>query len=144
MPRRSSRVVGSSWLESPGVVRLLAHIRADDPEVEVLKLHNFIPADVSPPVIDAVLEALMLNSNCQALYIQNVSNGLRDEQLMMLAKVLRRGNIWCLNAGENSKIKPSTWCDFVKEIEKTGVTVSARRSLYDAVHVAVRGCFYYC
>ncbi|CAN0070947.1 unnamed protein product [Ectocarpus sp. 12 AP-2014] len=95
-------------------------------------------------VIDAVLEALILNSNCQALYIQSVSNGLRDEQLMMLAKVLRRGNIWCLNAGENSEIKPSTWCDFVKEIEKTGVTVSARRSLYDAVHVAVGGCFYYC
>ncbi|CAN0238663.1 unnamed protein product, partial [Ectocarpus sp. 13 AM-2016] len=70
----------------------------------------------------AVLEASMLNSNCQALYTQNISNGLRDEQLMMLANVLRRGNIWCLNTGENSKIKPSTWCDFVKEIEKTGVT----------------------
>ncbi|CAB1108237.1 unnamed protein product [Ectocarpus sp. CCAP 1310/34] len=121
VPRRSSRVVGSSALESPSVVHLLAQIRTDDPRVEVLKLHNYIPADVSTPVIDAVLEALMLN-NCQALYIQNVSNGLRDEQLMMLAKVLRKGNIWCLNAGENSKIKPSTWCDFVKEIDKTGVT----------------------
>ncbi|CAN0555986.1 unnamed protein product, partial [Ectocarpus sp. 12 AP-2014] len=71
VPRRSSRVVGSSSLESPSVVRLLAQIRTDDPRVEVLKLHNYIPADVSTPVIDAVLEALMLNNNCQALYIQN-------------------------------------------------------------------------
>ncbi|CAN0558184.1 unnamed protein product [Ectocarpus sp. 12 AP-2014] len=142
VPRRSSRVVGSSALESPSVVRLLAQIRTDDPRVEVLKLHNYIPADVSTPVIDAVLEALMLNNNCQALYIQNVNNGLRDEQLMMLAKVLRRGNIWCLNAGENSKIKPSTWCDFVKEIDKTGVTVSTGRRMHDVVHVAVRGCLY--
>lgn len=40
-----------------------------------------------------------------------------------LAKVLRRGNIWCLNAGENYKVKLSTWWEFVKEIESTNVTV---------------------
>lgn len=135
---------GSSALERTSVVRLLDQIRVDDPEVEILKLHDYLPADVSTPVINAVLKALMRNSNCQALYIQSVSNGFRDEQLRMLAKVLRRGNIWCLNAGENSKIKPSTWWDFVKEIEKTSVTVSARSSMYGVVHVPLRGCFYYC
>ena len=41
-----------------------------------------------------------------------------------LAKVLRRGNIWCLNAGENYKVKLATWWEFVKEIESTNVTVS--------------------
>ena len=40
-----------------------------------------------------------------------------------LAKVLRRGNIWCLNAGENYKVKLATWWEFVKEIESTNVTV---------------------
>lgn len=67
------------------MVRLLDQIRADDPRVKVLKLHDYIPADVGTIIIDAVLEALMINSNCQALYIQNVSNGFRDEQLMRLA-----------------------------------------------------------
>lgn len=38
--------------------------------------------------------------------------------------MLRRGNIWCLNAGENYKVKLATWWEFVKEIESTNVTVS--------------------
>ncbi|CBN79896.1 conserved unknown protein [Ectocarpus siliculosus] len=122
VPRRSNRVPGSSALERTSVVRLLDQIRADDPRVEILKLHDYLPADVSTPIINAVLKALMCNSNCQALYIQNVSIGFRDEQLRMLAKVLRRGNIWCLNAGENSGITPSAWWWFVEEIKTTSVT----------------------
>lgn len=127
MPRRSNRVPGSSALERTSVVRLLDQIRADYPRVEILKLHDYLPADVSTPIINAVLKALMRNSNCQALYIQNVSIGFRDEQLRMLAKVLRRGNIWCLNAGENSGITPSAWWWFVEEIKTTSVTVSAKQ-----------------
>ncbi len=42
--------------------------------------------------------------------------------------MLRRGNIWCLNAGENYKVKLATWWQFVKEIESTNVTVSNRES----------------
>ena len=115
--RRSSRVLGSSPLESRPVVDLLDKIRADDPEVEVLKIHNCISADVSASVIDALLDALMLNNNCQALYIQNVSLG--DEQLRRLAEVLRRGNIWCLNVGENSGISSPAWWWFVERRSRT-------------------------
>ena len=124
MTRRSTRKPGISALESPDVVRLLAEIRENDSAVEVLKLHDRISADSSPPVIDAVLDALMVNSNCQALYIQNQSRGLKDKQLLELTKVLQRGNIWCLNAGENSAIAASAWWQFVETIEETNVTVS--------------------
>eukprot|EP00903_Cladosiphon_okamuranus_P014773 g13688.t1 len=120
--RRSVRAAGSSALDCPHVVKLLEQIRADDPEVEVLKLHHYLGPDVNTAVIDAVLEALMVNGNCQALYIQNFNEGFRDEQVAALAKVLRRGNIWCLNAGENYKVKLATWWEFVKEIESTNVT----------------------
>lgn len=44
-----------------------------------------------------------------------------------LARVLRRGNIWCLNAGENYKVKLATWWKFVEEIKSTNVTVSGAR-----------------
>ncbi|CAN0454101.1 unnamed protein product, partial [Scytosiphon promiscuus] len=54
---------------------------ADDPEVEVLKLHHYLGPDVNTAVIDAVLEALMVNENCQALYIQNFNEGFREEQV---------------------------------------------------------------
>ncbi|CAN0421062.1 unnamed protein product [Ectocarpus sp. 12 AP-2014] len=144
VPRRSNRVPGSSALERTSVVRLLDQIRADDPRVEILKLHDYLPADVSTPIINAVLKALMRNNNCQALYIQNVSNGFRDEQLRMLAKVLRRGNIWCLNAGENSGITPSAWWWFVEEIKTTSVTHAylseecIPRGLTEAVQKAIR------
>ncbi|CAM9737155.1 unnamed protein product, partial [Hapterophycus canaliculatus] len=120
--RRSVRAAGSSALDSAHVVKLLEQIRADDPEVEVLKLHHYLGPDVNTAVIDAVLEALMVNGNCQALYIQNFNEGFREEQVAALARVLRRGNIWCLNAGENYKVKLATWWKFVEEIKSTNVT----------------------
>ncbi len=49
--------------------------------MEVLKLHHYLGPDVNTAVIDAVLEALMVNGNCQALYIQNFNEGFRDEQV---------------------------------------------------------------
>ncbi|CAM9837127.1 unnamed protein product [Scytosiphon promiscuus] len=64
----------------------------------------------------------MVNENCQALYIQNFNEGFREEQVAALAKVLRRGNIWCLNAGENYKVELATWWQFVEEIKSTNVT----------------------
>ena len=118
--RRSSRIPGSSALKSPDVVSLLDKIRADDPDVEVLKLHNHIGPGVSTIVVDAVLDALMHNNNCQALYIQNVN--LQDRHVPKLASVLRRGNIWCLNAGENDMVASDTWQRFVEEISSTNLT----------------------
>lgn len=138
-PRRSTRVPGSSALNSPCLIDLLDRIRRDDGQVEVLRLSNYIGPDASTAAIDAVLQTLMFNNKCQALYIQNFSQGFRDEQVSKLVNVLRRGNIWCLNAGENYNVKPSTWRAFVKEIENTNVTVSARTGRYCVWCVCVRG-----
>ena len=55
--------------------------RTNDPEVKVLKLHHYLGPDVNTAVIDAVLEALSMNVNCEALYIQNFNEGFRDEQV---------------------------------------------------------------
>lgn len=116
----TKRVPGQSQLTSPSVVKLLKQIRGNAAEVEVLRLHNYIGPGVSHAVIDAVLVALMHNSNCQALYIQNVN--LVDYQIPKLLDVLKRGNIWCLNAGENDGVNPETWAKFVKELPNTNLT----------------------
>lgn len=70
--------------EFRGVVPCLR--RSNHPEVEVLKLHHYLGPDVNTSVIDAVLDALMENDNCQALYIQNFNEGFRDEQVRACAK----------------------------------------------------------
>jgi hypothetical protein len=73
--------------------------------VQVLKLHNFLGPDTNTAVLDAVLEALAENTNCQALYMQNFLHGVTDTQIDTLTAVLRKGNIWCLNLGENYKVR---------------------------------------
>lgn len=124
MPRRSSRVPGYWKVESPCMVNLLSRIEAGDPGVDVLKLHNYISSDAKALVIDAVLDSLMLNNNCQALYIQNFDKAFRDEQLLKLAKVLCRSNIWCLNAGEIYNVTPSRWWKFVEGMLFASYTVT--------------------
>lgn len=67
-------------------------VRSNDPEVEVLKLHHYLGPDVNTAVIDAVLDTLMVNDNCQALYIQNFNEGFRNEQVRALScGAFRRG-----------------------------------------------------
>jgi hypothetical protein len=70
----------------------------------VLKLHNVLGPDTNTTVIDAVLDALAENTNCQALYMQNFVDGVTDTQIDTLTAVLRKCNIWCLNLGENYKV----------------------------------------
>lgn len=120
--RRSNRRVGASVLYMPRTRRLLEQIRTDAPEVEVLRLHHYLGPGVGTVVIDAVLDALVVNSNCQALYIQNFNDGFGDKQLLALAKVLEVGNIWCLNAGENYGVSLAAWWDFAKQLQQTKVT----------------------
>jgi hypothetical protein len=67
----------------------------------VLRLRQFLRADVGPRVLNAVLEALEVNTRVEALYIQNFEQGMLDEQLDRLVRLLRRGRIWALNVGEN-------------------------------------------
>lgn len=74
--------------------------------MEVLKLHHYLGPDVNTAVIDAVLEALMVNDNCQALYIQNFNEGFRDEQVRYLVFVGETA------AGENETQGYSLFCVF--------------------------------
>lgn len=55
----------------------------------VLKLKHYIGPDTRPVVVDEILKALFHNENCEALYIQNLSDGMLDPQLEFLSRVLR-------------------------------------------------------
>lgn len=121
-PRRSNRVPGASSVCSPPVLRLLDKIRSDSDDVNVLKLSHYIGPGANSLVIDAVLEALLTNENCQALYVQNFDSGFRDDQIDKLVDVLKRGNIWCLNAGELYHVSERRWRQFALELGDTNLT----------------------
>jgi hypothetical protein len=53
-----------------------------------------------------------------------------DPQLAMLARVLRRGHIWCLNIGENYRISPRAWEQFANALVHSSVT-----HMYASEHV---------
>ena len=120
--RRSVRQPHRSELTNPNVVELLSKVRSNHPDVVVLKLKRWLGPDTPQLVMDAVLEALEHNTNCQALYIQNFNQGMHDEQMLHLLKVLEKGNIWCLNIGETYKIKARTWEKFAQGLKKTNLT----------------------
>ena len=50
---------------------LRADSRAFQAGGRVLRLKQYLPSDVRPPAIDAVLDALAANRRVQVLYIQN-------------------------------------------------------------------------
>ena len=69
--RRSVRQPSRSLLSSPLVKKLLDKLRGNDAEMVVLKMKKYLSDPDTPSmVIDAALEALEENSNCEALYIQ--------------------------------------------------------------------------
>jgi len=69
-----------------------------------------------------VLDALLTNNSCQALYVQNFDAGFRDDQVDKLVRVLRLGNIWCLNAGELYHVSERRWRQFAREVRDTNLT----------------------
>jgi hypothetical protein len=91
----------------------------------VLKMKKYI-SDSSTPcaVIDVALDALEDNTNCQALYIQNFNEGMRDKQVLHLLRILQMpaNKIWCLNIGETYNVKTKTWKLFAEGLRKTKVT----------------------
>lgn len=119
--RRSERAAGSI-AEVPVIHKLMRMLRSNHPDVTVLKLHHFLPPMANVMAIDAVLDALMENESCQSLYIQNFNEGFRDAQVKKLTKVLQRGHIWCINAGENYRVSLQTWWEFAEDLKSTNVT----------------------
>lgn len=72
--------------------------------------------------MDAVLKALKKNTNCQALYIQNFNEGMRDKQMRHLIQILQQRQIWCINVGETYNVSSNTWRIFTKGLKRTFVT----------------------
>lgn len=128
--RRSVRAAGVTVLESNSTKKLLSMIKTNHEDVEVCKLHHWIGPDANTGVLNAVLEALHENTNCQALYMQNFNEGVSDDQIDALLTILRKGNIWCLNLGELYKVSQKCWWRFCEELRQTHVT-----HLYISEHV---------
>jgi hypothetical protein len=56
--------------------------------------------------------------------MQNFNEGLHDEQVLHLLKVLQRPSckIWCLNIGETYKVQTETWKAFTDGLKDTKIT----------------------
>ncbi|KAL4422114.1 hypothetical protein ABPG77_003399 [Micractinium sp. CCAP 211/92] len=110
---------------SPHFSQLLALIRGSSHEFEaqgrVLRLRQYLRADVGPQVLDAVFEALEANTRVEALYCQNFEQGMRDAQLDRLARLLRRRRIWAVNVGENFGTTQAAWRRFCEALPHTAV-----------------------
>ena len=128
--RRSTRNPTDSWLQKRDVSKLLEKIRNNHEDTIVLKIKDHILSDISPAVFDLIIDALRVNTVCQALYAQNMNAAIGDDQLKSLTEVLKLKCIWCLNLGENYRIPTETWIFFCDELTKTQVT-----HLYVSEHV---------
>eukprot|EP00939_MAST-03C_sp_MAST-3C-sp1_P000096 g96.t1 len=114
---------GRHMLQRRDVKDLLAALRSSSKSVPVvLRLKNYVASDINTIVVDAILDALEHNAYVEALYIQNFEEGMLDDQLIHLSRILERGQIWCLNVGENFKITRRGWETFAKALPRTNVT----------------------
>lgn len=69
--RRSSRQPSKNLMNSGSVKDLLNRLQCNDSDMVVLKMKKYLnDPNVPPLVMNAALDALEENSNCQALYIQ--------------------------------------------------------------------------
>lgn len=99
-------------------------IVSNDASVEVLRLSERLDKAARSCDIIAVLDALMVNDNCQALYIHNQVGLVSDPDglaMRKLVEVLKRGNIWALNIGE-TEMSYEAWECFADALEETNVT----------------------
>lgn len=123
--RRSSRQPSKSLLKSAGVRDLVDKLKSNDSDMVVLKLKKYLnDPDSAPIIMNATLEAMEENSNCQALYIQNFNKAMLDDQMMHLLRILQlpECRIWCLNIGETYNVSHKTWTKFAKGLRHTNVT----------------------
>lgn len=123
--RRSVRQPSRALLNSKQMKALVHGLTTNDPDMVVLKMKKYISDPNAPScVLDAALEALEENTNCEALYIQNFNEGLRDKQVLHLLRILQAPSckIWCLNIGENYNVDTETWEKFTEGLQRTKVT----------------------
>jgi hypothetical protein len=130
--RRSTRDPSLHLLERRDVKDLLHAIEKNKKNTVVLKIKQFIVADINEAVLDAILNALERNTVCQALYIQNFSNAFHDSQMKHLITILKQPNnkIWGINLGENYEISIKMWHNFCDNLKETNIT-----HLYVSEHI---------
>ena len=127
---REKRNPLDGWLHKSDVTKLIDKIRNDHEDTVVLKIKDHIVSDLLPAVLDLIFEALKENKVCQALYAQNITAALGDDQLRKLIQILKEKQIWCLNLGENYRVTTPMWVEFCDELCETNVT-----HLYVSEHV---------
>jgi len=123
--RRSRRQPSKALLKSKDVRMLIGKLKMNDSDMRVLKMKKYIndPNTLSA-VLNAALNAMEENTNCEALYIQNFNEGMRDQQVLHLLRILQQPscNIWCLNIGENYNVSDETWEKFTNGLIHTKIT----------------------
>ena len=69
-----------------GARRLRRNTREFDAEGRVLRLKRYVSAVAGSAVLNAVLDALAVNTRVEVLYIQNFERGFTDAQLARLTE----------------------------------------------------------
>jgi hypothetical protein len=110
--RRSTRDPAKAHLEKSDVKTLLQKIRQNHSDTVILKLKDHLMSDINSVVLDEIILTLYSNKVCQALYFQNLSKAMNDEQLGALTALLKKKKIWCMNLGENYNVSITGWTTF--------------------------------
>ena len=128
--RRSTRDPSHSQLGKSDVKALLLKIRSNHADTVILKLKDHLMSDINNVVLSEIISALYSNKVCQALYFQNISKAMNDEELAELVELLKKKKIWCMNLGENYNVSNGGWTSFCNMLPFTLVT-----HLYVSEHV---------
>ena len=121
--RRSQRDPNRGYLEKTDVKKLIHKLQYNNPDTVVLKLKDHLSADIiNSLILEEIISTLYQNHVCQALYFQNISRAMNDDQLILLTSLLKIKPIWCLNLGENYNISKAGWAKFCESLCETMVT----------------------
>jgi len=129
--RRSNRNPDIPMISRPDVMSMLAKIKGNHPSTVIFKAKDHLRSPVTPTVFSEIISALMENTVCQALYIQNMGNAIRDEQMTELMNLLQnKSNLWAVNIGENYEVTKKGWNEMCDLLPNTNVT-----HLYVSEHI---------
>ena len=139
--RHSDRNPLLAQLCTSDFINLIEKIKTNHKDTVVLKIKDHMKADINSLVLSEIWKALRVNKGClvvllsciceshhssilvcQALYAQNLSRAMGDEQLLELLALLTKKIIWCLNLGENYNVTNNCWIHFCKQLQTTYVT----------------------
>jgi hypothetical protein len=121
VPRSGRGIRLQTGAEIERLYRELKH--HTDFDLRILKLKDYGLSDhLDQWTMDRILTRLMDATSIEVLYIQNFPDGMQDEQLLHLTKVLKKGHIWALNVGELSRVTRRGWDKFAADLKDTNVT----------------------